>query len=67
MERTHGSASELQDFRAGRAFFCGTQIGRGDGHVVVAVNDALLPFNTSITHQPFTPGRILDCLKRGVR
>jgi carbon-monoxide dehydrogenase large subunit len=37
------------------------------GALWVAVNDALLPFNTSITHQPFTPERILDCLKRGVR
>jgi carbon-monoxide dehydrogenase large subunit len=37
------------------------------GALWVAVNDALLPFNSSITHQPFTPERILDCLKRGVQ
>jgi len=34
------------------------------GAVRVAVNDALVPLNTSITHQPFTPERILDCLNR---
>jgi carbon-monoxide dehydrogenase large subunit len=35
------------------------------GSVWVAVNDALKPFKTTISHQPFTPERILDCLKRG--
>ena len=37
------------------------------GAVWVAVNDALRPLGARITHQPFTPERILDCLKRGVR
>ena len=35
------------------------------GAVWVAVNDALKPFKTAITHQPFTPERILDAIKRG--
>jgi len=34
------------------------------GAVWCAVNDALAPFGAAITHQPFTPERILDCLKR---
>ena len=37
------------------------------GALWVAVNDALLPLGASIAHQPFTPERILDCLKRGAR
>jgi aerobic carbon-monoxide dehydrogenase large subunit len=35
------------------------------GAVWCAVNDALAPFGAAIIHQPFTPERILDCLKRG--
>lgn len=35
------------------------------GAVWVAVNDALTPFNAAITHQPFTPERVLDALARG--
>lgn len=35
--------------------------------VWVAVNDALVPFGTAITHQPFTPERLLDALARGRR
>lgn len=35
------------------------------GAVWVAVNDALAPFGTAITHQPFTPERVLDALARG--
>jgi carbon-monoxide dehydrogenase large subunit len=34
------------------------------GSVWVAVNDALKPFDVRITHQPFTPERILDALSR---
>jgi carbon-monoxide dehydrogenase large subunit len=35
------------------------------GSVWVAVNDALTPFGAAITHQPFTPERVLDALARG--
>ncbi len=35
------------------------------GAVWVAVNDALVPFGTAITHQPFTPERVLDALAKG--
>jgi carbon-monoxide dehydrogenase large subunit len=34
------------------------------GAVWVAVNDALMPFGAAITHQPFTPERVLDALAR---
>jgi carbon-monoxide dehydrogenase large subunit len=34
------------------------------GAVWVAVNDALRPFGAKITHQPFTPERVLDALAR---
>jgi carbon-monoxide dehydrogenase large subunit len=34
------------------------------GAVWVAVNDALMPFGAAITHQPFTPERVLDALGR---
>lgn len=34
------------------------------GAVWVAVNDALVPFGAAITHQPFTPERVLDALAR---
>ena len=33
------------------------------GSVWVSVNDALKPLGAKIRHQPFTPERILDCLK----
>jgi carbon-monoxide dehydrogenase large subunit len=32
------------------------------GAVWVAVNDALMPFDAAIVHQPFTPERVLDAL-----
>src|SRR5581483_10303474 len=32
------------------------------GAVSVAVNDALMPLGAAITHQPFTPERVLDAL-----
>ena len=32
-----------------------------------ALNDALMPFDTAITHQSFTPERILDAIARGKR
>lgn len=35
------------------------------GAVWVAVNDALVPFSAAITHQPFTPERVLDAIARG--
>lgn len=35
------------------------------GAVWVAVNDALVPFGAAITHQPFTPERVLDAIARG--
>jgi carbon-monoxide dehydrogenase large subunit len=34
------------------------------GAVWVAVNDALKPLGAKITHQPFTPERVLDALAR---
>jgi CO/xanthine dehydrogenase Mo-binding subunit len=34
------------------------------GAVWVAVNDALMPLGAAITHQPFTPERVLDALAR---
>lgn len=34
------------------------------GAVWVAVNDALTPFGAAITHQPFTPERVLDALAK---
>jgi carbon-monoxide dehydrogenase large subunit len=34
------------------------------GAVWVAVNDALRPLGARITHQPFTPERVLDALAR---
>jgi carbon-monoxide dehydrogenase large subunit len=34
------------------------------GAVWVAVNDALAPFGATITHQPFTPERVLDALAK---
>jgi carbon-monoxide dehydrogenase large subunit len=34
------------------------------GAVWVAVNDALTPFGAAITHQPFTPQRVLDALAK---
>ncbi|HEV2629208.1 MAG TPA: xanthine dehydrogenase family protein molybdopterin-binding subunit [Pseudolabrys sp.] len=37
------------------------------GAVWVAVNDALAPFGTAITHQPFTPERVLDALAKSTR
>ena len=37
------------------------------GAVWVAVNDALAPFGAVITHQPFTPERVLDAIARGQR
>jgi carbon-monoxide dehydrogenase large subunit len=35
------------------------------GAVWVAVNDSLKPLGCKILHQPFTPERVLDALKRG--
>ena len=37
------------------------------GAVWTAVNDALAPFDTAITHQPFTPERVLDAIASGRR
>ncbi|HWE76942.1 MAG TPA: xanthine dehydrogenase family protein molybdopterin-binding subunit [Pseudolabrys sp.] len=37
------------------------------GAVWVAVNDALAPFGATITHQPFTPERVLDALAKSNR
>jgi aerobic carbon-monoxide dehydrogenase large subunit len=37
------------------------------GAVWVAVNDALAPFGAAITHQPFTPERVLDALAKAGR
>lgn len=37
------------------------------GAVWVAVNDALAPFGTAVTHQPFTPERVLDALAKSTR
>jgi carbon-monoxide dehydrogenase large subunit len=34
------------------------------GAVWVAVNDAIKPLGAKITHQPFTPERMLDALAR---
>jgi len=34
------------------------------GAVWVAVNDALKPLGTTITHQPFTPERVMDAIAR---
>jgi carbon-monoxide dehydrogenase large subunit len=35
------------------------------GAVWVAVNDALRPLGATISHQPFTPERILDAIRNG--
>jgi carbon-monoxide dehydrogenase large subunit len=37
------------------------------GAVWVAVNDAIKPFGARVTHQPFTPQRILDALAQAKR
>jgi CO/xanthine dehydrogenase Mo-binding subunit len=37
------------------------------GSVWVAVNDALKPLGAKITHQPFTPERVLDAVARATR
>ncbi len=56
---TPEAATELGAKGVGEAGLIGAM-----GAVWVAVNDALTPFKAAITHQPFTPERVLDALAR---
>ena len=56
---TPETATELGAKGVGEAGLIGAM-----GAVWVSVNDALVPFETVITHQPFSPERILDAISR---